>query len=189
MPCEGRNLMGTMLELYLPVIDGDDPAAWTIWGERLEKLGSQDVVGDRGIPTDLLDLAQCRLIIALHSPDALFDRTASQWDRVVGVLVDGDPAKRRHVTDSVRRICKGLLDSPTAEYRNLGFHIGVLTPTQTTQSDIDFAFELEEKVRTWLSARVVSDAVGNSEWFRYMIRSFDKAIVSEVIRRKQGGSS
>jgi hypothetical protein len=178
-----------MLELYIPVIDGTDPANWKPWEEPLGKITPTVFAAGRMLDDDMADLADCVLTIVFQSRNDLLARKEAEWNRVVGLLVDGSPPQRKDISQTVHEVCKQLLDVPTALYRKIGFHIGVLTPAKVSPDDRRFALSLKAAAEKRLGTSVHVDVAGSSEFFANMIVGFDSALAYALIRDKQGTSA
>ena len=179
----------TPVDLLVPVIDGDDPAGWEIWGARLDEHVADFYKTARSVPTDFKALG-VGLKILPHEEQKLHGREASEWKNVVGILIDsnGDRETRERTADRVIRVCAALAAANDAWYRKLRFHLGLLLaeepPAAEEQTYVDFAHQLKLRVESVLAGEVQWQLAGDAKTFRLMLKMFEQQLVYVYLRHR-----
>jgi hypothetical protein len=178
------------IDLLVPVIDGDNPADWVVWGKPLEEHLSDFYTTARYIPTDYKDLGGVRLRVLLHSEQTLHQRNHSEWKGVIGTLVDanGDSQERDKAAERVIRVCSALAASDGAWYRKLRFHLALLVdedpPANKVQTYIDFGHQLKLRAESVLATDVQWQLVSDSRTFRSTLKTFEQQLVYVYLRHR-----
>jgi hypothetical protein len=141
-------------QLFLAVIDGQEPSGWIPWKTRLEVLSAKFDQTPLRIQKDWDQWSEHRLKLLLHSPGVLFNRQESEWVRVIGVMVDARTRTGNawaQLVATFTRLCKKVADTEDPWYLRLGFF--VLAVQAPSDSEIGLAAKLADEAERWLNTQ------------------------------------
>ena len=168
------------LDLLVPVLDGDVPARWPIWGSPLEEHVSAFYTTGRYIPTDYQSLG-VQLVVPLQDEKKLHQRSTAEWKGVIGVLVDanGSEDDRKKAADRVIAVCNAVAPATDAWYRKLRFRIGLLLSEEPleTRTYVDYGHTLKLRAESVLGGDVEWQLAYSPQTFLTVLRMFEQQLV------------
>jgi hypothetical protein len=134
-------------QVFLAVIDGQEPREWKPWATELEVLSRRFEGTDLILPTAYLDVSDCRVRLLLQSREVLFDRQESEWVRVVGAVVDGRTPTGQEaleIKQAFQELCQMVAGTKDAWFRTMGFFVLVVQNGKSgAQAQVDFSYDLK----------------------------------------------
>lgn len=168
------------LDLLVPVLDGDEPASWPIWGKPLQEHVLAFYTTGRYIPTDYQSLG-VQLVVPLQDEQKLHQRSADEWKGVIGVLVDanGSEDDRKKAAERVIAVCNAVASATDAWYRKLRFRIGLLLSEEPheTRTYVDFGHTLKLRAESVLAGDVDWQLAFSPQTFLTVLRMFEQQLV------------
>lgn len=167
-------------DVYLPVLDGTEPAKWQPWqpgdvtnfgqvGAKLQGLGINP-------PTSLKHRPQYRLTLLFHSTETLFKREDQDWLRVVGVVIDASTEERSKIEDNYYRLLDKLSRLKQPWFKDLGFHLIALT-VGNTQEQIDFYDDLRKEAGRQLDFPIRGDHVSDQLELMSAVNFYNRGLI------------